>query len=194
MADRVGDPPFPLARSGTDFYPSSMRPFALLLVAVLGCNGEPSVAPQAKESPPKESIARPETAGPQAQPQPDDVTGEVFGGRRGNDFSYKFPRRQHPNDPVENPTLPPVLIRKIEPEYTEEAKQARTGGIVILEIVIEPDGRVSGGRVLKPLPMGLTQKAIDAVKQWEYEPAVHQGLPVRSKTTVSVAFSTTRSR
>lgn len=171
-----------------------MRPFALLLVAVLGCNGEPSVAPPVKQSPPEESGARPETANPQTQPQPDGVIGGTFGGRRGNDFSYKFPRQQRSNDPIENPTLPPVLIRKVEPEYTEEAKKARTGGIVILEIVIEPDGRVSGGRVLKPLPMGLTQKAIDAVKQWEYEPAVHEGLPVRSKTTVSVAFSTTGSR
>lgn len=168
-----------------------MRPLSLVLgVVLLGCNAEPVAEPPEQERSARLSAPRTETYGPQPwwrQPG-GGVVGSATGGRRGNDFTYRIPRPQHPDDPVLNPTLPPVLSKRIEPELTQEARRARISGFVVLEIVIERDGRVSGGQVLKALPMGLTQKAIDAVRQWEYEPAVHEGLPVRTKQIVKVAF------
>jgi len=167
-----------------------MRTLSLLLaVAVLGCSSEPSAVLPSPASAAPERQAQSGTIGPQQRPESDDDIRGMIGARRGNDFSYKYPRPQRPGDPVEDPTLRPVLIHRVDPEYTEQAKTARVAGIVVLQIVIESDGRVSGGRVLKHLPMGLTQKAIDAVEQWKYEPAVHEGLPVRTREVVSVAFN-----
>jgi len=99
------------------------------------------------------------------------------------------PPRLRPNDPDPNPAVRPRLIESVEPEYTPEARKAGVQGFVILQLTIERDGRVSGGRVLKPLPHGLSQKAIDAVQHWRYTPAENQmGKPVRSSQNVSVHF------
>jgi TonB family protein len=86
-----------------------------------------------------------------------------------------------------DPPIAPVLIKYVEPKYPKPALKARLSGVVILEIVIETNGRVSKGRVLKPLPLGLTQAAIDAVQQWRYKPARDRfSRPVRAlwRTTV----------
>src|SRR5688572_19188960 len=53
----------------------------------------------------------------------------------------------------------PVLINRIEPMYTEDARAARVSGIVIVEARISETGAVEDVRVLKPLPFGLDQAA-----------------------------------
>ena len=60
--------------------------------------------------------------------------------------------------------------------------------IVILEIRIEKDGRVSGGRVLKPLPHGLTESAIEAVRTWTFNPGLNRGRVVPTIQNVTVNF------
>ena len=158
----------------------------LLAAAIMGCQPEAMNPPLQKSA-----SARVHSAAPPPPPPPAPPRNGVHGGvspHGSQKFTYPIEPPPHPDDPVPRPTLPPVLIRRVEPELTEEAGKARISGLVILEIVIERDGRVGGGQVLKPLPMGLTQKAIDAVEQWEYEPAVHEGLPVRTKEIVKIAF------
>jgi periplasmic protein TonB len=93
-----------------------------------------------------------------------------------------------PGQPVRSPDAPPRLIESVEPEYTPEAKRARITGYVLLELVVEADGRVSGGKVLKPLPFDLTQKAIEAVEHWRFEPATLRGRPVASYYPAKVHF------
>jgi len=101
---------------------------------------------------------------------------------------HRIPPAPRPDDPVRGPDTPPRLLTSVEPVYPEDARRHRVSGIVILEIVIEADGRVSAGRVLKPLPFGLTQAAIDAVGKWRYSPPMHQGRPVRALQPVTVNF------
>ena len=72
----------------------------------------------------------------------------------------------------------PVAIEKVEASYTEEARNAGINGIVILEVVIGSDGLVKKASVLKPLPFGLNQAAIDAVTQWKFKPGTLNGKPV----------------
>lgn len=104
-------------------------------------------------------------------------------------YPKKTELRLSPNDPDPNPFVAPRLIESVEPEYTEEARTAGVHGMVVLELIIERDGRVSGGKVLKPLPYGLSQKAIDAVRHWRYKPAENElGKPVRSSQSVAVHF------
>jgi TonB family protein len=72
----------------------------------------------------------------------------------------------------------PVVVEKVEPSYTEEGRKANINGIVIIEAVIGSDGVVKKTSVLKPLPFGLDQAAIDAVKQWKFKPGTLNGEPV----------------
>jgi len=81
----------------------------------------------------------------------------------------------------------PVLIRKVEPEYPEIARQARKEGNVILQAVIGTDGRVESVTVLKSEPL-LDRAAIRAVSQWVYKPGKLRGLPVKVFFTVYVEF------
>ncbi len=73
------------------------------------------------------------------------------------------------------------------PQYPAIARQARVQGIVILECTISPRGDVTDVRVLRGIPL-LNQAAIDAVRQWEYEPTLVNGVPVAVIMTVTVNF------
>jgi TonB family protein len=81
----------------------------------------------------------------------------------------------------------PRKIRNVSPVYPEIAKQARVQGVVILEATIGPRGDVTAVRVLRGAPL-LDQSAIDAVKQWVYEPTVLNGVPVPVIMTVTVSY------
>ena len=68
-----------------------------------------------------------------------------------------------------------------------QAAQAGIRGVVILEIVVDTDGSVKEARVLRSVPL-LDQAAIDAAKQWRYEPTQLNGQPVPVIMTVQVPF------
>ncbi len=82
----------------------------------------------------------------------------------------------------------PNLIKKIEPEYSEEARKAKYQGVVVLGLIVDPQGRPKDLRVQKSLGMGLDQKALEAVKQWVFKPAEKDGKPVAVIISVEVAF------
>jgi protein TonB len=82
---------------------------------------------------------------------------------------------------------PPRLIRKVEPTYPEIARQARVEGIVIVEATTDIYGRVQKVKVLRSIPL-LDQAAIDAVRQWQYEPMIINGRPRGVIFTVTVRF------
>ncbi len=84
---------------------------------------------------------------------------------------------------------PPVRIHAPQPRYTEEARQARIQGVVILEAIIDQEGRVRAVRVLKDLPMGLAESAVETVREWRFEPARLDGRPVPVYYNLTVRFS-----
>ena len=81
------------------------------------------------------------------------------------------------------------LIRAahVAAEQPEAARQAGITGVVILEIIIGPDGAVTQAKVLRSIPL-LDQAALDAARQWRYEPTLLNGAPVPVIMTVTVAF------
>ena len=83
---------------------------------------------------------------------------------------------------------PPQQVRRINPVYPQEAKDARVQGVVIIEAVIGADGRVTEARVLRSIPL-LDQAALDAVRQWEYAPTLLNGVSVPVVMTVTVQFT-----
>lgn len=82
----------------------------------------------------------------------------------------------------------PELLHGSQPRYSEMARRARIQGTVILEAVIDQQGRVTDLRVLKGLPMGLDQSALDAVREWRFKPATLEGRPVKVFYTLTVNF------
>lgn len=79
------------------------------------------------------------------------------------------------------------LIKRVPPVYPEEAIKHRLGGVVRLDVVIAKDGSVQNVRVLEGHAM-LIQAAIDAVKQWKYQPALLDGRPLEVDAVLDVNF------
>ncbi|MEM9556887.1 MAG: energy transducer TonB [Acidobacteriota bacterium] len=82
----------------------------------------------------------------------------------------------------------PIRLHTPPPQYTTEARRQRTQGVVLLQAVIDREGVVQEVRVLRPLPHGLTQSAIDTVKRWRFEPATLAGEPVDVYYNLSINF------
>jgi periplasmic protein TonB len=82
----------------------------------------------------------------------------------------------------------PRAIFAPDPEYSEEARKAKYQGTCVLWLVVGPDGRTRDIRVARTLGLGLDQQAIEAVKQWKFEPAMKDGKPVAVQVNVEVSF------
>ena len=83
----------------------------------------------------------------------------------------------------------PMIISKIEPRYTESARHAGIQGVVILELIIDTEGRVESVNALRGLPLGLTKSAVDAVKQWQFEASTYKGNPVSVRYILTINFN-----
>jgi TonB family protein len=81
----------------------------------------------------------------------------------------------------------PQRVVDAAPVMPEVARQAGIRGVVILEIVIGVDGRVTDAKILRSIPL-LDQAAIDAARQWRYEPTLLNGAPVPVIMTATVSF------
>jgi protein TonB len=81
-------------------------------------------------------------------------------------------------------------MREVEPAYPPLARSARVQGQVVLDVVIGKDGAVKSIKAESGHPM-LVPAAIDAVKQWRYQPYKLDGKPVEVDTQVLVNFKLT---
>ncbi|MBZ5681957.1 MAG: energy transducer TonB [Acidobacteriia bacterium] len=82
----------------------------------------------------------------------------------------------------------PQAIATPDPDYTEEARRAKTQGTCILWMIVDAAGRPRDIRVVRGLGYGLDTKAIEAVKQWRFQPALKDGKAVNVQISVEVAF------
>ncbi|HEY1937518.1 MAG TPA: energy transducer TonB [Candidatus Angelobacter sp.] len=80
-----------------------------------------------------------------------------------------------------------LVIHKVMPEYPDEAKRVRATGDVTVAIVINQQGNVISAALIKGNPV-LADAAIDAVKQWKYNPYILNGVPIEVETTAVVVF------
>jgi protein TonB len=78
-------------------------------------------------------------------------------------------------------------ISVTRPVYPEIAKTARVEGTVVVSAEVDEKGKVTDARAVSG-PMQLRQAAIDAVRQWKYEPALANGRPTATRVTVNIAF------
>ncbi len=80
----------------------------------------------------------------------------------------------------------PVVIYKVEPEYSEGARKAKCQGTVVLFVIVDDKGNPHDARVIRPLGLGLDQKAIEAVQKWRFRPCTKDDKPVPALTMVEV--------
>ena len=79
----------------------------------------------------------------------------------------------------------------MDPQYSADAMRAKIHGAVLLEAVIQPDGRVTNIRVLRSLDrvFGLDLKAIEAARKWEFYPGTRFGEPVPVVVNFELEFN-----
>jgi protein TonB len=92
--------------------------------------------------------------------------------------------------PVRVAMLPeaPRKLFDVHPVYPEIARAAHVEGTVILEAMLDTNGRVTQLKVLRSVSL-LDQAALDAVRQWRYSPSIYYGRPVSVLMTVTVRFT-----
>jgi len=82
----------------------------------------------------------------------------------------------------------PIPIYKPEPPYSEEARKAKYQGTVVLLIIVDTQGNVSDLRVVKPLGLGLDEKAVETVRTWKFKPGLRNAVPVPTRVMIEVTF------
>ena len=86
----------------------------------------------------------------------------------------------------------PEILKRVQPRYTDLARRAGVQGSVIVEAIIDTQGHVTNARVLRGLPMGLDQEAVNAILQWQFKPAYQGSRPVKVYFTLTVNFTIQR--
>jgi TonB family protein len=80
------------------------------------------------------------------------------------------------------------LVQKVQPEYPQDAKDGKIQGTVVLHVILGTDGSVQQIQVVSGHPL-LVQSALDAVRQWRYQPTLLNGQAVEVDTQINVIFS-----
>lgn len=123
---------------------------------------------------------------------PSGIVGGVVGG-----FEVPPP----PPPPAPAPRLPvrtggeiqaPALVRRVDPIYPVLAVRAHVEGVVILEAIVNEQGKVESIKVLRSIGV-LDRAAIEAVRQWEYEPLMLNGIRTPFILTVTLSFTLAQS-
>jgi protein TonB len=83
----------------------------------------------------------------------------------------------------------PLKLSGPNPIYPEAARRARIQGVVVLECTIGKDGRVIRVKILRGLPLGLTESAEDAVRKWRFQASTLNGKPVEVLYILTVRFN-----
>jgi periplasmic protein TonB len=85
----------------------------------------------------------------------------------------------------------PSIVRRVEPVYPQLAVHANVTGTVILEAIVDTDGRVINVKVLRSAHRLLDDAALAAVRQWQYTPVILNGIPEQFILTVVLSFNLT---
>jgi TonB family protein len=83
---------------------------------------------------------------------------------------------------------PPKVLSKIEPDYTDEARNAKIEGVVELSVQIGADGLAQNIQITRSLDGGLDQSAVAAIQQWRFKPGEKNGKPVRVAAKIEVNY------
>ena len=94
-------------------------------------------------------------------------------------------------EPIKHSLVAAKLVKTVQPEYPVEARKKRIEGTVKLQVTVQKDGSVTVQNVVEGDAL-LTQAAIDAVRQWRFEPFQLDGKPFDMQWTIDVVFLLTK--
>jgi periplasmic protein TonB len=134
----------------------------------------------------------------EAEPDMGGMSGGVVGGVAGGSMGGTIggvigsvappPPKQQSRIRVGGNVTAAKVLNRVNPVYPPLARQTRISGTVRLHAIIAKDGTVQQLEVMSGHPL-LVQAALDAVRQWRYQPTLLNGEPVEVDTTVDVIFS-----
>ncbi len=90
----------------------------------------------------------------------------------------------HPGGGVSNP----VLVYAPDPEFSDEARRAKYQGVCVVSLIVDAQGNPQRVRIVRPLGMGLDEKALEAVRQYKFKAATYQGKAVPVEINIEVNF------
>jgi TonB family protein len=92
-------------------------------------------------------------------------------------------------DTCEAGIRPPRILKETRPTYTAEVMRQKIEGVVVMDVVVGADGKVAAARVTRSLDPELDEQALQALKQWQFEPGTRDGKAVKVMVTVEMTFS-----
>lgn len=115
---------------------------------------------------------------------------ELTGQRDRASNEYKLAQRTNDSSlgAVDTLGMGPRLIKKTEPEYSDEARLAGLEGTILLSGVVGEDGLLRNLAVIRGLGLGLDEKAVESVNQWVFAPGMYQGRTQAMYATFEVDF------
>ncbi len=82
----------------------------------------------------------------------------------------------------------PKVIHSVDPQFSDAARNAKYEGTVSIQLIVDPQGNPQNIHVIRHLGMGLDAKAIEAIRQYKFKPAMFQGHPVPVQMVIDVTF------
>ncbi len=82
----------------------------------------------------------------------------------------------------------PRILKRVQPVFSEEARKHKYQGMVLLDLVVDANGKPMDITVVRSLGMGLDANAVEAAKQWEFAPALRDGAPVAVEIYMEINF------
>jgi TonB family protein len=111
--------------------------------------------------------------------------------RDGNKTDAGKTAEKQQNDPIYEiggDVKPPKLVHVVEPEFSVHSEQAFVSGVVKIQMIVTSEGLPKEPKVLSGLGDVQNKKAVEAVKQWRFNPATKEDKPVNVRVTVEVNF------
>ena len=126
----------------------------------------------------KTPLATAQSAQTNTQPQPRRVDGSE------QPIGVKLQKIYHVGADVSAPKL----IYAPDPEYTEKARKSKYQGVCVISTIVDAQGKPTRVQVVRHLGMGLDKKAVEAVKQYTFTPAMRFGQPVAVEVNIEVNY------
>ena len=101
--------------------------------------------------------------------------------------SHAVPQPLTLSPPIGGQVQPARLLKSVQPVYPQIARSSHAAGDVTVDALIDADGNVTNLKAVSGPPI-LRQAAMDAVRQWKYDPARLDGRPVPIHLGLTVRF------
>jgi len=85
-------------------------------------------------------------------------------------------------------TTIPLCYYMPHPPYTAEARAAKFQGLVLVEVVVSLDERITNARILKSPGLGLNESVLKTLETWKCKPATREGKPVAALVPIEIMF------